>query len=58
MNIKAQLQAAHKTLEAAGWTKVCSVMSDSNSNGRYGSLYTKNGESFYLNIETLNNLPE
>ena len=52
------LRAAKASLTSAGWTEVCSVMSDSGKQtGHYGILFTRDGAEFYLNVETVGALP-
>ena len=43
-------------LVAAGWTNVMTLMSDSDD-GKYGVMFTRNGETFWFNKETFHNLP-
>jgi hypothetical protein len=42
---------------AAGWTYNLSVTRTPGHGTNYGLLFTKNGQKFYLNNETQNNLP-
>lgn len=47
-----QIKNAKRELAAAGWNHICTTMNDGNTK-EYGLVYTRNGEKFYLNIETL-----
>lgn len=49
-------KAAKAALIAAGWTEIMSMMSDTPGT-RYGTLFTKDGQEFWLNKDTVNNLP-
>jgi hypothetical protein len=50
----AELKAA---LIAAGWTYVLSITRTPGHGTEYGLLFTKDGEKFYLNHETLGSMP-
>ncbi len=50
-----QIKQAKKDLAAAGWNHICTTMNDGGTKD-YGLVYTRNGEKFYLNIETVNNV--
>lgn len=53
MNVK-QIKAR---LEKAGWEYIGSVMNDS-SNENFGLCFVNDGETFWLNFRTYNNLPD
>lgn len=53
--LKAKLQQAKLQLSANGWTHTHTVMNG--GEGNYGSCYIKNGAKFYLNKDTVDNLP-
>ncbi len=53
----AQFRAAIASLLDNGWVRGCSVMTDSTGNGRYGIHFTRNGREFWLNKDTIDNLP-
>jgi hypothetical protein len=50
---KAQMIAAKKTLERNGWVHTHSVMHEAGATGNYGMAFSKNGQSFYLNKDTI-----
>jgi len=62
-----EFREIQKSLIRAGWAPVrnykeisdqeFSITTGDQSNGRYGTLYTKNDNEFWLNRDTLNNLP-
>jgi hypothetical protein len=52
-----KMQECKKELENKGWTEVLTSMSDC-QDGKYGILYKKDGEEFWLNVITYHNLPE
>lgn len=48
------LNEAKAYLKNEGWTYVCSIMSDTGKQtGHYGLLFIRNGEKFYLNVDTI-----
>jgi len=55
--LRRALTAAKLQLINAGWTYAFSVMHDGGSSGEYGACYIKNGAKFYLNKDTVDNLP-
>ena len=60
-NTKAKLKAAKAVLIANGWTFYCSVMNGAGKSegpDSYGSMYFKGDQTFALNIETMDSLPE
>lgn len=54
---RTQLTDAKDYMAANGWTYILSVMADVKDGTNYGLLYTKAGRKFYLNFETIDNLP-
>ena len=57
--LMAKMAQAQKTLEERGWQFLASVMNEPTTNCEgYGLLYLKHpGRKFYLNVETIDNLP-
>lgn len=54
---KAASVAGKAKLEAAGWIKVASVMSDQAQDGKFGTHFIKDGKEFWFNKDTFQNLP-
>ena len=54
---KLNIKAAKATLISRGWEEVCSVMHDGGPSGDFGTLFRKDGVSFYLNFLTIDQLP-
>jgi len=42
---------------AAGWNYILSITRTTSHGTKYGLLFTKDGQKFYLNNETRDNLP-
>jgi hypothetical protein len=55
--LRAQLIEAKKTLIANGWEQSHSVMHDGGATGNFGTCFRKDGNSFYLNFLTIDQLP-
>lgn len=53
----AERNTAIAKLKAAGWTRICSITVGSIDSDKFGTLYMKDYESFYLNHKTINALP-
>jgi hypothetical protein len=51
------LKNARKELLDNGWEHVCSVMADKTETKQYGQQFSKGSTTFFLNIETMHNLP-
>lgn len=51
-----KIRDAKIALENRGWVQSHSVMHDGGATGNFGMCYRKDGASFYLNFQTLNNL--
>lgn len=55
--LREKFNEADLKLINAGWTLCCSLMTDCPENGRFGKQYTKDGEDFFLNVNTVDALP-
>lgn len=56
--MRKELTEARKRLERSGYEHVCSVMFDGSKNQQnYGMQYSKQGVTFWLNADTLHQLP-
>lgn len=57
MSEKRMWQQAEDHLRERGWTSVLSACV-SRPTREYGTLFAKGGQEFWLNIETVNSLPD
>lgn len=49
--------ACHNMLAANGWQNILTAMDDVKDGNNFGTLYTKEGREFWLNVNTFDNLP-
>lgn len=56
--LRTQLKECKDQLKQQGWEHILSKMTSSDVGQEYGSLFTRNGARFWLNIETMHHLPE
>ena len=54
---KQELIHAKETLHVKGWDHVCSLVQDGGSDSNYGLQFMRGSETFWLNKDTINDLP-
>lgn len=52
-----KIRDAKIALKERGWEELHSVMHDGGATGNFGTCYVKNGSVFYLNFQTVDQLP-
>ncbi len=53
-----EMFAAQQTLKANGWEHTATLMSGDKGDANYGLLYARGEERFWLNKDTIDNLPK
>ena len=57
MITRRQFKKIQEDLKNHGWNEEYTVMCGETPDNRFGTLYTKNGDSFWLNKNTIETIP-